>query len=615
MSAVMDFARIALVFISVCTAVQGQLPCDDIFTGRISPPADCSDGGDSPEIDPRCRIDLGAHPLNNPSHIVKVTLDNALKSNVKLCFGCPENNFVDQCNTVIACHPRTVCFNESHLNHDDTPHIRHMYGCMWASDHVTSQGHKCHQPDHGSESGTRTCDHPHLCNGDANHLQRIADIIYSLHPTTTTTMVPTTKATTPKPTTTTVPTTTSVPITEATTPKPTTTAVPTTTSKPVVITAPSTTASPIASNAKPSTSTNGQTSNPQSTPCKQGDGSLMCVDKDDPPYFTCKEFDHDMGLCGWTSTLGHDSAVRDCPRYCGFCDEYCQKLYDSQATTSTTTTSTPTTTTTTPTTTTTTPTTTTTTAPTTTTTTAPTTTTTTPTTTTTTPTTTTTTPTTTTTTPTTTTTTPTTTTTTPTTTTTTPTTTTTTPTTTVTTTSTTTTVPTTTTTTPTTTTTTVPTTTTTTVPTTTTTLTTTDTTVAAPTTLSTLTSSAPSEPSTIITTAAPTVPPCVDKDSTCPGLASFLCSSKEPVSQAYAKESCAKTCNLCLATTATTPPRPSVPCEDHALNNICASMTNVLCTSQDAHTKNYAIANCAKTCNLCTEYFQQLSASALPLLG
>ncbi|OWF39478.1 hypothetical protein KP79_PYT03692 [Mizuhopecten yessoensis] len=118
-----------------------------------------------------------------------------------------------------------------------------------------------------------------------------------------------------------------------------------------------------------------------------------------------------------------------------------------------------------------------------------------------------------------------------------------------------------------------------------------------------------------VTIPTTTVIPCVDVDSTCAGMASFLCSSTDPVSQAYAKSHCAKTCNQC--TTAQSPTTTLVPvqCVDHDLNNNCVTMANALCTSQEPHVKNFAIATCAKTCNLCTEYNQHLAGLTLPLLG
>ncbi|XP_021376196.1 uncharacterized protein LOC110464983 [Mizuhopecten yessoensis] len=403
MSASTDFVSTVLIIISLFTRIQAEYSCDDIFTGKVSPPPDCSHSHDDPEIDSRCRIDLGVHPVGrNALHI----LDEGLKSNVRLCFGCSEDNFYGQCNTVIACHPQTVCYYETHTNHDSATRTRHRYGCMWESSHVSSGGHHCSQPDHGSASGTRTCSQPKLCNGGPAQLNHISNLIYSLHPTTTTSTKPTittvtTTTTTPKPTT--FPTTKSTqkpistPLTSTTckqgdgklkcadfndppyftcsqydhyhnntlcsltsghdravkecpqycgfcdeycqllynaqglttptttpsttpTPIPTTTTVTTTTTTPklTTTTVPSATSTP-----KPITTS------VRSIPCKQGNGTLMCMDHDNPPYFVCKTFDQDSGLCGWTSS-GHDRAVDQCPLYCGFCDEYCQKLYDAQ---------------------------------------------------------------------------------------------------------------------------------------------------------------------------------------------------------------------------------------------------------------------------------------------
>ncbi|XP_060070114.1 uncharacterized protein LOC132550113 [Ylistrum balloti] len=102
-------------------------------------------------------------------------------------------------------------------------------------------------------------------------------------------------------------------------------------------------------------------------------------------------------------------------------------------------------------------------------------------------------------------------------------------------------------------------------------------------------------------TAMTTPVPCVDKDNNCAGMAGFLCPSTDSQSLDYAKEHCAKTCNHC----ATSSPLPTVSaqCIDHDLYNNCATLGNQLCNSQEIHVKNFAIASCAKTCNLCTEYF------------
>ncbi|XP_060070117.1 mucin-2-like [Ylistrum balloti] len=382
MSVTKAYFKAILVLISVFTRIKAQ-SCEDIFTGKAAPRADCSHSHDIAEMNLACRIDLAVTPVSETALRI---LDQALNSNVKLCFGCPEDDFLGQCNTVIACHPHTVCYNETH---SDDHHTRHMYGCIWESNNVNLNGHHCSQPNHGSNSGTRTCNSK-LCNGEPQHLIQIEKLLDSIRTTTTTTTptttttTPTTTTTTPTTTTTTPTTTTTTPTTTTTTPTTTTTTPTTTTTTPTTTTTTPTTTTTVPTTTVPTTTTTAPTtttpiiettppttkripttqktsgttastipteqsystlksaslsttsvpvvttrSTPRPpTPCKEGNGTLMCVDQYDPPHFECEQYHQENDLCSWQSSTGHALAVDKCPQYCGFCDEYCQKHYN-----------------------------------------------------------------------------------------------------------------------------------------------------------------------------------------------------------------------------------------------------------------------------------------------
>ncbi|XP_069121432.1 mucin-13-like isoform X2 [Argopecten irradians] len=334
-------------------------------------------------MNPNCRIDLAAA---SRSELAIKTLKEALNSNVKLCYGCPENDFSGQCNTIIACYPQTVCYNETHRDKYDF--TRHMFGCMWESDHVTLHGHHCSQPSHGSSSGTKICNSK-LCNGNSGHVSQLHQVLNSID----TTPIPTTTTSTTTSPTTTTPTTTAPTTTTPTTTAPTTTT-PTTTAPTTITTGQTTpdattqdpttrdattqdattldasTPQPSAPDAttsglstmdlttpeqptKPTpTSTTARTTNmtqqststpgatmaavvtttgppPTPTPCPQGDGTLMCIDHYNPPNFECASFDQDTGICNWRDPKGHEFAVDNCPQFCNLCNESCEKQYNA----------------------------------------------------------------------------------------------------------------------------------------------------------------------------------------------------------------------------------------------------------------------------------------------
>ncbi|XP_060070115.1 uncharacterized protein LOC132550114 [Ylistrum balloti] len=128
-------------------------------------------------------------------------------------------------------------------------------------------------------------------------------------------------------------------------------------------------------------------------------------------------------------------------------------------------------------------------------------------------------------------------------------------------------------------------------------------------------------PPTLAHTAGTTAPTCFDIEDPTFNCKSFdttyhLCAQTSGLMAQLAVTKCRKTCGICggihaiffMKTKAnsvlnTTTP---LPCIDHDINNNCVIMSSVLCASQNTHAKNYAIANCAKTCNLCKEYHLDL---------
>ncbi|XP_069121435.1 uncharacterized protein [Argopecten irradians] len=119
-----------------------------------------------------------------------------------------------------------------------------------------------------------------------------------------------------------------------------------------------------------------------------------------------------------------------------------------------------------------------------------------------------------------------------------------------------------------------------------------------------------------------------------------LCSHTSGLMAHLSVTKCRKTCGLCGAAPGATAPSVGVssagpvtaatttksvtaqttkaaqfPCIDHDINNNCAMMSSVLCATQNTHGKNYAIANCAKTCNLCKEYFRKYKSVEVCLFG
>ncbi|XP_021376144.1 uncharacterized protein LOC110464959 isoform X2 [Mizuhopecten yessoensis] len=147
-------------------------------------------------------------------------------------------------------------------------------------------------------------------------------------------------------------------------------------------------------------------------------------------------------------------------------------------------------------------------------------------------------------------------------------------------------------------------------------------------------------PPTLGHTAGTTAASCFDIEDATFNCKSFdatynLCVHSSGLMAQLATTKCRKTCGICggsggvvggsgaagptvgvtVRTTtpgATFPTTTQFPCIDHDINNNCALMSSVLCLSQNNHARNYAIANCAKTCNLCKEYHQHLSGLTVP---
>ncbi|XP_033725198.1 uncharacterized protein LOC117315159 [Pecten maximus] len=143
------------------------------------------------------------------------------------------------------------------------------------------------------------------------------------------------------------------------------------------------------------------------------------------------------------------------------------------------------------------------------------------------------------------------------------------------------------------------------------------------------------QPPTVAHTAGTTASTCFDIEDSTFNCKSFdstyqLCSHTSGLMAHLAVTKCRKTCGICggsggvgatvpvtLATTtkaatSQTTTTPKLHCIDHDINNNCVLMSSVLCATQNTHGRNYAIANCAKTCNLCKEYFQHLSGLTIP---
>lgn len=65
--------------------------------------------------------------------------------------------------------------------------------------------------------------------------------------------------------------------------------------------------------------------------------------------------------------------------------------------------------------------------------------------------------------------------------------------------------------------------------------------------------------------------------------------------------------NIAATTAVVTHP----PCVDHDVQNSCTAYSFYFCAATSGQARDFAVSNCAKTCNLCYEYFASLTNSTL----
>ncbi|VDI48209.1 Hypothetical predicted protein [Mytilus galloprovincialis] len=133
-----------------------------------------------------------------------------------------------------------------------------------------------------------------------------------------------------------------------------------------------------------------------------------------------------------------------------------------------------------------------------------------------------------------------------------------------------------------------------------------------------ITTAVPTVPTvTTSTTQAPVVTSCVDNEDTTFNCKTYqdnyaMCQATTGTLKTIASNRCQKYCGLCGSNTA--PPAPSTTastaqttCIDHEVKCSDQAYINIICSSSHQATKDYAIAICPKSCNLCTEHFASIN--------